>query len=97
MKALMLPLCLLALFPILGCLQEEQPAVAMSLSEALQATKGSECLKQGSLTGDRFYNNDSRTWWFGLDIKKQGCAPACVVNENRTAEINWRCTGLIVP
>ena len=31
-----------------------------------------------------------------LDIEKAGCNPACVINvETRTAEINWRCTGLL--
>ncbi len=46
------------------------------------------------------YNPNSKTWWFdaNLNLIKEGCNPACVVSENtKTAEINWRCTWLIVP
>ena len=43
-------------------------------------------------------NSGTGTYWIDLDIVQQGCAPACVINiANRTAEINYRCTGLIVP
>jgi hypothetical protein len=36
------------------------------------------------------------TYWIDLNLNKTGCSPACVINlENRTAEINWRCTGLL--
>jgi hypothetical protein len=42
-------------------------------------------------------NSNTGTWWFDLDVAKAGCNPACVVNlTTKTAEINWRCTGLIV-
>jgi predicted lipoprotein with Yx(FWY)xxD motif len=52
----------------------------------------------GNLTGAYIYNNNSDTWWFGLDTVKSGCAPACVVYEsNDTADVNWRCTGAIAP
>jgi hypothetical protein len=45
-----------------------------------------------------FCNTNSQTWWIDLNISKQGCSPACVIFvENKTAEINWRCTGLRVP
>ncbi len=104
----MILVCLLALFSILGCIQEEPPSPVefkgppdaidgMPFSDALSIAQGSECTKEGNLTSNYFYNNNSRTWWFDLDVKKQGCAPACVVHENRAAEINWRCTGLVVP
>lgn len=65
----------------------------MSLDEAQIVARNSEC--SGSLTESAFYNENSRTWWIELDLAKDGCAPACVVYENRTAEINWRCTGLL--
>ena len=48
---------------------------------------------------EEYYCNDyTGTWWIGFtpDEPKAGCNPACVVDiENETAEINWRCTGLI--
>jgi len=41
-------------------------------------------------------NNYTGTYWIDLDIDKPGCNPACVVDTvTKTAEINWRCTGLI--
>lgn len=43
-------------------------------------------------------NEFTGTYWIDLDIEKEGCNPACVVNvETREAEINWRCTGLLPP
>jgi len=43
-------------------------------------------------------NENTGTYWINLNITKEGCSPACVINlETRTAEINWRCTGLIPP
>jgi hypothetical protein len=43
-----------------------------------------------------FCNEGTGTYWINLNIKKQGCNPACVINlENKSAEINWRCTGLL--
>jgi len=55
-----------------------------------------EC--DGTLVGQEVYNENSKTWW--LDITpaeaKDGCNPACVVHENETAEINWRCTGALI-
>jgi hypothetical protein len=48
----------------------------------------------GSLKDSYFYNEETHTWWFDLQEEKQGCSPACVVDEvHNTAEINWRCTG----
>jgi len=56
-----------------------------------------KCLRP-SLSCEKTYvcNEYTSTYWINLDIKKEGCNPACVVNiANRTAEINWRCTGLL--
>ncbi len=68
-------------------------ADARSIAEA-SCIKGGESLRPG------YYNENSRTWWFdaNLNATKPGCNPACVVSEDtRMAEINWRCTGAIVP
>lgn len=71
-------------------------AKKMNMEEAKQIAAKSEC-------GNKFLegvvcNDNSGTWWFNLDIKKQGCSPACVIDvETKKAEINWRCTGLIIP
>jgi hypothetical protein len=53
-----------------------------------------------SLECERTYvcNEGTETFWINLNMTKQGCNPACVINlETNKAEINWRCTGLIVP
>lgn len=73
------------------------PAVAeMSLEEAIAIASESDCVAEGALTDTTMYNEITKTWWIDLDLEKEGCAPACVVNvETKTAEINWRCTGLI--
>ncbi|MFA4930896.1 MAG: hypothetical protein WC570_03475 [Patescibacteria group bacterium] len=58
-------------------------------------TKGGEALTSGGS-----YNSNSRTWWFDANLNSTppGCNPACVVSEaTKTAEINWRCTGLLEP
>ncbi len=70
---------------------------------ALKIAKDSEdCSMAGVLTDKISYNDNSKTWWIDLELmpesEKKGCNPACVVNvEEITAEVNWRCTGLIVP
>ena len=72
----------------------------LSLTEA-QALAIAEktCIKGGESLAPGYYNENSKTWWFdaNLNSTKPGCNPACVVSaETRTAEINWRCTGLIL-
>ncbi|MCP3682587.1 MAG: hypothetical protein GY861_07855, partial [bacterium] len=50
----------------------------------------------GSIKNTYMCNPDTGTWWIDLDIDKEGCNPACVVYiDDKTAEINWRCTGVI--
>jgi len=74
-----------------------------SFEDALKiAEANEECSKVGTPTDQYVYNENSKTWWIGLEqkeeTKKEGCNPACVVyKEKRTAEVNWRCTGLIMP
>jgi hypothetical protein len=58
------------------------------------------CIKGGESLAPGYYNENSKTWWFdaNLNATRPGCNPACVVSaETKTAEINWRCTGLIAP
>ena len=58
------------------------------------------CIKGGEALSVGTYNDNSKTWWFdaNLNATREGCNPACVVNEEtKTAEINWRCTGLKEP
>jgi len=60
----------------------------------------STCVKGGETLGVGIYNENSKTWWFdaNLNATRSGCNPACVVNEEtKSAEINWRCTGAILP
>lgn len=98
-KIILIIFILFVLF-ISGCVQEEEYCVKidsnerMSLTEAKQIALTNEC-------GDRLKetyicNEVTGTWWIDLDIEKEMCNPACVVNvETKQAEINWRCTGLI--
>lgn len=66
---------------------------SMSFGAAKQIALSSNCTQ---LKKTHFCNEGTGTWWIDLDIQKQGCSPACVINVvNNTAEINWRCTGLI--
>ncbi|MBW3014599.1 hypothetical protein KY335_05160 [Candidatus Woesearchaeota archaeon] len=67
-----------------------------NLAQALVIAADSDCVADGWLVEDSaLYNPETRTWWIDLEIEKEGCAPACVVSESGSAEINWRCTGLI--
>jgi hypothetical protein len=70
----------------------------MSLTEALSIASASECTQNATLTDRHSCNSVTGTWWIDLNLEKEGCSPACVVNvDTKTAEINWRCTGLLVP
>ena len=75
--------------------EEENKTLAMSEKIARSIAETSECVNDGPLKENAFYNENSKTWWIDLDIDKPGCNPACVVYEDETVEINWRCTGLV--
>ncbi|HID72302.1 TPA: hypothetical protein EYP38_00035 [Candidatus Micrarchaeota archaeon] len=84
------------------CLREwEEPCEESAMSEehAREIAQNSACTENGKLKDDKgTYNENTHTWWFDLNIDEPGCSPACVVDEGTdTAEINWRCTGLIPP
>ena len=73
----------------------------LTVDEAGMIALGSECAEQGELTGESMYNESTGTWWLDLEIfpeyENELCNPACVVYDSDFhAEINWRCTGLIV-
>ncbi|MBN1454739.1 MAG: hypothetical protein JW945_00585 [Methanomicrobia archaeon] len=72
----------------------------LTYDEARAIAENSTCVQEGTLTDTYVYNEYTRTWWIDLEpfTEKEGCNPACVVSEDtRTAEINWRCTGLLPP
>ncbi|HHQ45358.1 MAG TPA: hypothetical protein ENN13_04395 [Candidatus Altiarchaeales archaeon] len=70
----------------------------ITIQKAYEIAENSDCIAEGPLGDVVFYNENTGTWWIDLDVEKPGCAPACVVSEeSQTAEINWRCTGLIPP
>ncbi len=66
----------------------------LTLADAKQIAINSECgdrLKEPSIC-----NQDTGTWWIDLDIEKEGCNPACVIDViTKEASINWRCMGAI--
>lgn len=68
----------------------------LSLEEAVLIAKESEC---GSDLKETYVcNKITGTYWIDMSLEKEGCSPACVVDiAAKTAEINWRCTGLLKP
>ena len=82
----------------------ERASPRLTLTEALvqAGLPGSACSEMGTLSGAGSFNESSHTWWLdwvpASSYAKPGCNPACVVNAtSRAVEINWRCTGAIVP
>lgn len=83
--------------PLNTCIRQWETPCPLSLEEALSIAWSGECAQAGKVTGvDAVFNNNSNTWWLDIEANKTGCNPACVVYENRSMEINWRCTGLIM-
>jgi len=66
----------------------------LSLADAKQIAIESEC---GDTLKDTYVcNENTGTYWIDLNIEKQGCNPACVIDIiTREGVINWRCTGLM--
>ena len=73
------------------------PVESLILEDALAIAEASDCMTEGTLTGDSFHNDNSMTWWFDMEVEgNENCAPACVVwDETGETEINWRCTGAL--
>lgn len=75
------------------CIKKET-GERLSLIEAKQIALAGEC---GDRLKDTYLcNEDTGTWWIDLDIEKENCNPACVINVvTKEASINWRCMGVI--
>jgi len=70
----------------------------ISEGEAKQIASQSTCMQSGTLKDTANYNPSSNTWWIDMAADKPNCNPACVVDvKAKTAEVNWRCTGALVP
>jgi len=77
-----------------SCVGEETGSI-LTLSDAKEIAINSEC--GDNLKETSFCNEGTETYWIDLDLEREGCSPACVVDiEARTASINWRCTGLLI-
>ena len=80
---------------------EEIPPLISKEDASKIAKSNKDCSMTGVVTHrdeEINYNPITKTWWFNLErmpeLEKDGCNPACVVSEEeKTAEINWRCTG----
>jgi len=80
--------------------QDDGSSAAITADEARSIAQESECVEKGDVGDSEGYNEITKTWWFTLSPKPEFansiCSPACVVTEEtKTAEINWRCTGLL--
>ena len=71
----------------------------LTYEEALIIAQESDCVLEGDLTEEYNYNSGTKTWWIDMNMfeEMEGCSPACVVSEETMiAEMNYRCTGLLV-
>ncbi|MBN2478060.1 hypothetical protein JXB01_02100 [Candidatus Micrarchaeota archaeon] len=74
---------------------KEGTSLKMSFTEAKNIAQNSACTQEGPLGTEHWCNEVTGTWWIDMNIEKEGCNPACVINvETGEAEINWMCTGL---
>ncbi|KKS28667.1 MAG: hypothetical protein UV60_C0035G0001 [Parcubacteria group bacterium GW2011_GWA2_43_11] len=78
--------------------KEKRTGTSDTLTESeAQVIAEQTCIKGGGAVSNPSYNSGTKTWWYdaNLNTTHEGCNPACVVSEaTKTAEINWRCTGL---
>lgn len=104
-KKLIIILFIVILFTIISVLYFVFTQTYGSPSE-ISESEAKIIAEQNCLNNDEFlreasfYNSNTKTWWFDVDLKSKpdNCNPACVVSEEtKTAEINWRCGGLIAP
>ncbi len=80
---------------------DETPS-EITIEQAGSIAQDSECTEKGTLTDIYMYNEVTKTWWIDLTMKPEFenelCFPACVISEEtKTAEINYRCTGALLP
>jgi uncharacterized protein (TIGR02145 family) len=78
--------------------EEIEMCASMSIDNAFAIAGESVCASEGALLSAYVCNEGTNTLWIDLAIDDmEGCSPACVVNVlTGEAEINYRCTGLIV-
>ena len=98
MKLLIIFSLLILSLLIVGCVGEfcidKETGAKLSYAEAKEIAIAGEC-------GDRLKeihlcNEYTGTWWIDVDIERELCNPACVVDVNtKEAVINWRCTGVV--
>jgi hypothetical protein len=84
--------------------KDNDSGVEISYQEAIKIAQKDKCGLKGEelITFSEKYlcNENTGTWWVDLNVKpkREGCSPACVVDiVDKTAEVNWRCTGLRPP
>ncbi len=79
--------------------EEIETCLGMSMEQALLNARESECASEGELTNNYVCNENTGTIWIDLIVEDaEGCSPACVVDvKTGEVNINWRCTGLMIP
>ena len=82
--------------------KDKKTGMEISYQEASEIAQKNRCgLQEETLVAfstNYLCNENTGTWWVDLILKpeKAGCNPACVVDiVEKTAEVNWRCTGTI--
>jgi len=80
---------------------QSNTSVTMTPDEVRALAQTGVCAQAGPIKGDPSYNSATKTWWVNLSVpnKEPQCAPACVIDDQTKTikEVNWRCTGLILP
>jgi len=78
----------------------EQVNAPIDEAEAVKIARSSVCGGVGTMGSRGFYNANTDTWWIDITLNdtEGPCQnPACVVDvATGSADINWRCTGLIM-
>jgi hypothetical protein len=72
----------------------------MSGEEARSIAQASQCAQKGAVDSFGTFSSSLNTWSFNLTVNPEfvrtECNPACIVSAaTRTADIDWRCTGLV--
>ena len=82
--------------------KDKKTGVEINYQEAIEIAQKNKCgIQRETLVAfstNYLCNEDTGTWWVDLLLtpEKTGCNPACVVDiVDKTAEVNWRCTGTV--
>jgi len=83
----------------LKCIRPWVESCSMSYDDAVKIAQRSACVQHGMIGNYSRYDMNQHFWWIELkNVDQPGCGAACIVyGVNRSAEINWMCTGLILP